>query len=145
MLGAWCACTVWVWCAWYVHGAYTVHGTASLTLLGTSQEYEAMMRAAQGMPPRAQWGVGTTSLGSAEGGGQREGAAVFEQLDRRTAEQKSKLGRSAQHTSHRILQHLELLREGCYQKAASRGTCPRPRKSVPTSRSTAFSPRSPRQ
>ena len=87
---------------------YAASGCVPYSLLGTPQEYESMMNATkgyEGMPPPPQWGD-NDSHGAGAGGSssQRGGTAMFEQLDRREAQQRSKLSRSASQAQRRILQ-----------------------------------------
>lgn len=84
---------------------YAASGCVPYSLLGTPQEYESMMHATkgyEGMPPPPQWGDNDSHGGGAGGSSQRGGAAMFEQLDRREAQQKSKLSRSASQEQNRI-------------------------------------------
>ena len=85
---------------------YAASGCVPYSLLGTPQEYESMMHATkgyEGMPPPPQWGDNDSHGAGARGSSsQRGGAAMFEQLDRREAQQKSKLSRSASQEQNRI-------------------------------------------
>ena len=58
----------------------------------------------EGMPPSPQWGDNDSHGGGAGGSSQRGGSAMFEQLDRREAQQRSKLSRSASQAQRRMFQ-----------------------------------------
>jgi hypothetical protein len=86
---------------------YAASGCVPYSLLGTPQEYESMLNATkgyEGMPPSPQWGDNDSHGGGAGGSSQRGGSAMFEQLDRREAQQRSKLSRSASQAQRRMFQ-----------------------------------------
>jgi len=95
---------------------YAASGCVPYSLLGTAHEYESMLNASKGydgMPPPPRWGDDDSRGGGGGGAGgssqrgassQRGRSAMVEQLERREAQQRSKLNRSASQASQRIFQ-----------------------------------------